>query len=201
MSPNAPHQSVFMSTDKFIRSLDVQIRRDVERENNWCHEKYAGEVDGALEFHCNKATVSEYLKNQISQMIHQGYVLFGSNLFATPVRSIYETMRNVVNGDNGRGKLKRISNVVGYEVFHTHFAQSSCIIENWVNHARKAKLDHQPFTHEVAYENLISSLSKPDKTGEWLVYSKTESGIKFWCIWLHLAGDDQLIKVIDGSRA
>lgn len=194
-------KNVIMNIDQLIRSLDVPICRDLMREQSWCYDKYSDQVDEALDFHCDKASTSDYLKTQISQMIHQGYVLFGRNPFATPVRSIYETMGIVVNGADGRGKLKNVSNAVGFEVLHSHFGQSSCIIENWVNYARKTKLVNQSPSHEVVYENLISSLSKPNKTGEWLVYSKTDSGIKFWCIWLHIAGDDQLIKVINGRRA
>lgn len=185
-----------LSMDKLIRSMYVPIIRNLEREKNWDHEKYSNQVDEALNHHCKKATVSEYFRNQLSKMIHQGYLCFGDYLFTSPVRSLYETMGAVVEGDEGRGKLTRITKAVGFEVLHIHFAQSSCIIENWVNHARQTALVNQPFTHEVIYENLISSLSKIDKTGEWIVYSKTGGDIKFWCVWLHKAGDDQLIKII-----
>lgn len=190
--------------DELIRSLDVPICRDLDREQTWCFDEYSEQVNESLDFHCSEAITSDYLKNQISQMIHQGYVLFGDTTFATPVRNIYEVMEGVVNGSYGR-KLRNISNGIGFEVLHSHFGHSSCIIENWGNHAKKTCLANQSFTHEGVYENLISSLSKHIKTGEWLVYSKLDGGIKFWCIWLHpindTTSDNQLIKVINEQCA
>ena len=182
--------------DNFIRSLDVPILRNVECEKEWCYDNYSDCVTEALAYHCSNSFVSEYLKFQISQIIHQGYVLFGETPFAVPVRVIYEAMERVVKGGDGRGRLKNISNSLETEVLHIHCGQSSCITENWVNHARKTKLTNQAFTQDVVYKSLISSLSKPNKTGEWLVYSKSNNGIKFWCIWLHSAGDEQLIRII-----
>lgn len=186
--------------DELIRSLDVHICRDLDREQTWCYEEYSDQVNEVLGFHCSEAFTSDYLKNQISQMIHQGYVLFGDTPLATPVRSIYEVMEGIINGAHGRRKLSNISKGVGFDVFHSHFGHSSCIVENWVNHAKRTHLANHSLTHEVVYENLISSLSKRNKTGEWLIYSELDGGIKFWCVWLHpinyATSDNQLIKVI-----
>ena len=190
--------------DEFIRSLDVPICRDLDREKSWCFDNYSKQINEALKFHCSKAAVSDYLKKQISQMMHQGYVVFGDTPFSTAVRNIYEAMEGVVNGDTGRGRLNNISNGVGFEVFHSHFGHSSCIVENWVNYARKTSLASQSYTCQGVYENLVASLSKSKKTGEWLVYSKFNNAIKFWCIWLHPVNksttDEQLIRLINQER-
>jgi len=108
-------------------------------------------------------------------------------------------MGQVSKADTNRGILKNISRRVGFDVNHAHFAQSSCITENWANHARKTKLVDQPLSRDIIYESLISPLTKKNKTGEWVVFSETDQGIKFWCIWLHEAGDDNLINLINSQ--
>jgi hypothetical protein len=44
---------------------------------------------------------------------------------------------------------------------------------------QKTKLSDQGLSSELMYKSLISSRSKKNKTGEWVVFSKTDSGIKF----------------------
>jgi len=183
--------------DRFIRSLDIISPRDIESEKSWSHEQYKEEVEEALSFHCENAGVSAYFKHQLSQLMHQGYILFGETTFSITVRSIYESMELVAKGSPCRGKLRNVSNAVGSEILHIHTGKSSGITENWVNYARKTKLKEKPFTHETVYNNLISSLSKPNRTGEWVVYTKTGSEIKFLCVWLHNSGDEMLIETIN----
>jgi hypothetical protein len=114
-------------------------------------------------------------------------------------RQLDQFMKSFSKVGASRGRLKKVSKRVGFEVSHVHFAQSSCIAENWVNHASKTKLAKEALSSEVMYKSLISSLSKKNKTGEWLVFSKTDNGIKFWCIWLHQGGDNNLINVINSQ--
>ena len=185
-----------LDLDKFIKLLDIPIYHDIESEQKWNYDNYAAQIEEALSYHCDNEYVSEYLKKQISQMIHQGYLIICDKPFSTPVRTIYEKMEAIVKGVKGRGKLKNISNILGFDVFHIHFGESSCIIENWVNYTKKTNSCDLSFTKELIYESLISSLSKKNKTGELLVYSKIDGKIKFWCIWFHEAGDNQLVELI-----
>jgi len=182
--------------EKLIRSLDVLIVRNHELEDQWSYQNYSVQISEEIQYYCNEASVSEYMKHQISKIMHQGYVVIDTNPFASPVRSIYETMERVIKHDVCRGILKNVSGKVGFEVLHCHFAQSSCIIENWVNHAGRNKLGKQGITAKSMYESLTSSLSKRKKTGEWIVYSKGKGIVRFWCVWLHDAGDEELIEVI-----
>ncbi|WP_345993941.1 hypothetical protein [Sulfurimonas sp. HSL-1716] len=182
--------------DDLIRSFDVPIIRNLTREREWSYSNYFNQILEAIEFHCEGSPVSDYMKHQISRIMHQGYVLINEIPFSSPVRSIYESMEKIVSEDNCRGVLKNITKQVGFPVLHTHFAQSSCIIENWKNFAHQTNLSQQAFSVETMYESLISSLDKPKKTGEWIVFSKTDNGIVFWCIWLHSAGDEKLIEII-----
>lgn len=178
-----------MDLTKFI----IPIYRDIECEQKWNYDNYVAQIEEAIYYHCNNQFVSKYFKEQISQMIHQNYLIINNKPFSVPVRTIYEAMENVVKGRKSRGKLRNISDVLGFDVFHVHFGQSSFIVKNWINYIKK---HNSSLTKELLYENLISSLSKKDKTGEWLVYSKIDDRIKFWCIWLHESGDNELIKII-----
>lgn len=182
--------------DDLIRSLDVPIIRNLSREKEWSYSNYTNQILEALKFHCEGSTVSDYMKHQISRIMHQGYVLINEITFSSPVRSIYESMEKIVSEDIYRGDLKHITEHVGFPVLHAHFAQSSCISENWKNYARQTNLSQQAISVETMYESLISSLDKPKKTGEWIVFSKTDNGIVFWCLWLHSAGDEKLIEII-----
>ena len=185
--------------DELIRSLDVPIVRSLESESKWSYEENSGQILEAINYHCQGDIVSEYMQHQLSRMLYQGYLVVNDLTFASPIRSVYEVMEHVSKAGTSRGILKNISNRVGFDVNHAHFSQSSCITENWVNHARKTKLVDQPLSSEIMYKSLISSLSKKNKTGEWVVFSQTDQGIKFWCIWLHEAGDDNLISVINSQ--
>ena len=182
--------------DELIRSLDIAIVRDFEIESKWSYDENSNQILEATGYHCQGSFVSEYMLHQLSRMLYQGYLVINDLTFSSPIRSVYEVMEEISKRGTSRGVLKNISKEVGFNVNHTHFAQELCITENWVNHARKTKLADEPLSSEVMYKSLISSLSKKNKTGEWVVFSETESGIKFWCIWLHEAGDDNLIKVI-----
>ncbi|MBB1319937.1 hypothetical protein H5123_20185 [Shewanella sp. SR43-4] len=185
--------------DELIRSLDVPIIRNIESESKWSYEENSDQILEAINYHCQGNFVSEYMRHQLSRMLYQGYLVINDLTFASPIRSVYEVMEQVCKAGISRGILKNISKKVGFDVNHAHFAQSSCITENWVNHARKTKLASQPLSSEVMYKSLISSLSKKNKTGEWVVYSQAGQEIKFWCIWLHEAGDDNLINVINSQ--
>lgn len=180
--------------------MTIPIYRDIECEQEWSYDDYTTQIEEALSYYCDNEYVSEYLKKQISQIIHQGYLIIYDKSFATPVRTIYEKMEGIVKGVKGRGKLKNISNVLGFDVFHVHFGESSCIVENWINYEKKTNSYDLSFPKESIYESLISSLSKKDKTGEWLVYSKIDGKIKFWCIWFHESGDNELIKIIEEMK-
>jgi len=181
--------------DEFIRSLDVPIVRDLEKESEWSYDKNSNQILEATGYHCKGDYISEYMLHQLSKMLYQGYDL----AFSAPIRSVYETMENVSKVGTSRGILNNISKQVGFEVNHIHFAQSSCMTENWVNHARKTRLSEELLSNEVIYKSLVSSLSKKNKTGEWIVFSKADGMIKFWCVWLHKGGDDQLIEVINSQ--
>jgi len=186
-----------MSSDlyKLAKSLNIPIYRDIECEQIWNYDDYSNQIEEALSFHCNKDFVSQYFKEQISQLIHQGYLLIHDKPIAVPVRTIYEVMENISEGKKEKKSLRNINNNVNFDVLHVHFGQSSFIIENWANYIKRNSVDLN-FTHESAYKSLMLSLSKKDKTGEWIVYSKDKGKIKFWCIWLHNAGDDNLIEII-----
>jgi hypothetical protein len=179
-----------------LSKLIIPIHRDIECEQKWSYDDYATQIEEILSYHCDNEYVSEYFKKQISQMIHQGYLIIYDKSFATPVRTIYEKMEAIVKGMKGRGKLKNISNILGFDVFHAHFGESSCIVENWINYEKKTNSCDLSFSQDALYKSLISSLSKKDKTGEWIVYSEDKGKMKFWCIWLHKAGDDKLIEII-----
>jgi hypothetical protein len=185
--------------DKLISSLDVQIVRDLEKESKWSYDENSDQILEATGYHGQGNFVSEYMLHQLSRMLYQGYLVINDLTFSSPIRSVYEVMEDVSKVDTSRELLKNISKQVGFNVSHTHFAQSSCITENWVNHAKKTKLANEPLSSELMYKSLISSLSKINKTGEWVVFSETDSEIKFWCIWLHEAGDDNLINVINSQ--
>lgn len=181
-----------MDLSKFI----IPIFRDIECEQKWNYDNYVAQIEEALSYHFDNEYVSEYLKKQISQMIHQGYLIIYDKSFATPIRTIYEKMEGIVKGGKSRGKLKNISNILGFDIFHVHFGESSCIVVNWINYAKKTNSCDLSFTKKSIYKSLISSISKKDKTGEWLVYSIIDGKIKFWCIWFHESGDNELIRII-----
>jgi hypothetical protein len=182
--------------DDLIRSLFEPAARNLENESKWSYEDNLDQILEAIKHHCQENSVSEYMLHQLSRMLFQGYIVIGEMIFSSPIRSIYETMEAISQSDDSRGTLKNVSRKVGFNVKHSHFAQSSCIEENWINHARKTKLSTQAPSSEVIYGSLISSLSKEKKTGEWVVFSQSSSGLKFWCIWSHAAGDENLISVI-----
>lgn len=188
-----------LNMDELIRSLDVPVVRDLEKESQWSYGENSDQVREAIDYHCPTDFVSEYMLHQLSMMLYQGYLVVNCHTFSSPIRSVYEVMEAVSKLGASRGVLKNISKKVGFDVNHAHFSQSSCIAENWLNHARRTKLVEESLSSEVMYKSLISSLSKKNKTGEWVVFSETDSGIKFWCIWLHQAGDDGLIGVINSQ--
>lgn len=186
--------------DNFIKSLDIPISQNILQEEEWSYHNYATKIEEAIEFHCKGSTISNHMKHQISIMMHQGYVSINEIPFASPVRSIFESMESIVTKDYFRGRLNNITLKVGFPVFHAHFAHSSCIIENWKNYVHRTNLAKQTISVETLYESLISSLEKHKKTGEWIVFSKTDNGIVFWCLWLHNAGDEKLIDIIKNEQ-
>lgn len=185
--------------DELIRSLDAPIVRDLEKESKWSYIKNSNQIREAIDYHCKNDFISEYMLHQLSRLLYQGYIVINDLTFSSPIRSVYEVMEKVSREGTSRGVLKNISNKVGFEVSHVHFAQTSCIIENWVNYARKIKLSEQSLSRENMYKSLFSSLEKPKKTGEWIVFSKTDGVIKFWCIWLHKGKDENLIDIINNN--
>ena len=180
-----------------IHSLEIPIVRDLELENCWKYNMYSEELERTLSYYSKNSLFSTYLKEQISQLIHQQYLVIVGKTISVPVRSIYTTINEVSRNNVSRRKLKNISKNVGFDVYHIHFGQSSFQIENWANHAKKDNLhSQQNLNTELIYENLISSLSKKNKTGEWIVYSNQNDSIQFWCIWLHKINDNKLIDLI-----
>jgi len=134
------------------------------------------------------------LKLQLSQLYHQGYVVIENIAVSVPVSSVLSVLENIGSIGNGRGKLRNISNQLGFDVMHTHFGQSSFIVENWANHARRTKLKEKCLDIETMYQSLIESVSNDYKTGEWVVFSKLNGSITVWCLWLHKAGDEALVR-------
>ena len=126
--------------EQIIRSVDIKVRRDLELESVWSYSDYEHTVDEALNHHCPKIVVSDLLKLQLSQLYHQGYVVIENIAVAVPVLSVWSVLESISSVGNGRGKLRNISNQLGFDVMHTHFGQSSFIVENWSNHARRTKL-------------------------------------------------------------
>lgn len=183
-----------------IRASNPGIRRDLQREAQWSHERYAGQVDEALNYHVGEAFVSPYMRVQISKAMHQGYWVVNDIPFACPVRSVFEIMEGIVGGGKHRGRLKSVSGMVGFEVLHAHCGQTSCITENWERYARRTKLHENEANAESMYQSLISSVSSDSRTGEWVVFSKDRDGYQFWCVWLHRAGDSELGKAINNQN-
>ena len=104
--------------DDFIRSFDVPIVRNIPREKEWSYNTYTNQILEALEFHCAGSSVSDYMKHQISKIMHQGYVVINEIPFSSPVRSIYESMEKIVSEDYCRGVLNNITEHVGFSVLH-----------------------------------------------------------------------------------
>ncbi|MCZ4374289.1 hypothetical protein O4H50_21100 [Vibrio diazotrophicus] len=180
--------------EQIIRSTDVKVRRDTTLESTWLYGDYEHMVEEALSFHCPTCKVSDLLKLQISQLYHQGYVVIENIAVAVPVTSVLSVLDRISDIGNGRGKLRNISDQVGFKILHTHFGQSSFIVENWANHAKRTKLQDQDLDIETMYQSLIASVSNNYKTGEWVVYSKHNGSIIIWCLWLHEAGDEALVR-------
>ncbi|HBC3451079.1 TPA: hypothetical protein KDY51_005003 [Vibrio parahaemolyticus] len=180
--------------EQIIRSTDVKVRRDIALESTWLYGDYEHMVEEALSFHCPTCNVSDLLKLQLSQLYHQGYVVIENIAVAVPVTSVLSVLERISDIGNGRGKLRNISDQVGFKVLHTHFGQSSFIVENWANHAKRTKLQDQNLNMETMYQSLIESISNDYKTGEWVVYSKHNGSITIWGLWLHEAGDDALVR-------
>ncbi|MEZ8402564.1 hypothetical protein AB4242_11555 [Vibrio splendidus] len=182
--------------ETIIKSINITPLRDESLEHSWSYESNVAEVNQMLSYNCPDSIFSEMFKVQLSQLLYQRYVVIENEPISVPISSLLQTLRCVEKGTKARGKLNSISDKVGFEVQHVHFGESSFITENWLNHARKTKLGKQPLNIDSMYESLIESRSKPKKTGEWLVYSFQHGVIKFWCLWLHEAGDDKLVETI-----
>ncbi|MEG3220253.1 hypothetical protein PD716_06390 [Vibrio gigantis] len=182
--------------EQIIRSTDVKVRRDLELESTWSYSDYEDRIEEALSVHCSNCNVSDLLKLQLSQLYHQGYAVIENNAVAVPVASVLSVLESITVASKGRGKLRHISNQLGFAVMHTHFGQSSFIVENWANHARRSKLRDKSLNVETMYQSLMDSVSNNDKTGEWVVYSKHNGSITLWCLWLHKAGDEALVHQI-----
>ncbi|MCF7354443.1 hypothetical protein [Vibrio sp. CK2-1] len=180
--------------EQIIRATDVKIRRDIDLETTWSYSDYEHMVEEALSYHCPKYNISDLLKLQLSQLYHQGYVVIENIAVAVPVTSVLSVLERIGDIGNGRGKLRNISNKLGFKVLHTHFGQSSFIVENWTNHAKRTKLQDQSLDIETMYQSLMESVSSDYKTGEWIVYSKHNGSITLWCLWLHKAGDEALVR-------
>ncbi|MGP1832929.1 hypothetical protein ACTTBA_07595 [Shewanella frigidimarina] len=186
------------SVEDIIKSVNVPINRDFALEAIWLYEDYSAKVDEALAYHCPNAMISFQMKQQISKLYHQGYVVIENQPIAVPVLSVFRELEIITSCNKGR-KLKNITKSVGFEVLHSHFGQSSFIVENWVNHAKSTKLKEQKLSIENMYSSLLESVSKSKKTGEWVVYSRLNQTVQFWCLWLHEAGDEALIKILKNS--
>ncbi|MEG3753581.1 hypothetical protein [Psychromonas arctica] len=186
------------SIEGIIKSLNIPIRRDYDLENSWLYENYVARIDEALEYHCPNSTFSLSMKQQISKLYHQGYVVIENLPVAVPVHAVLRELEIIASSNKGR-KLKKITNGVGFEVLHSHFGQSSFIVENWANYVKNLKLDEQEINVETMYSSLLESVSKPKKTGEWVVYSRLNQTVHFWCLWLHEAGNEALIKLLKNS--
>ena len=199
--PLCKKQSMNTGIYDYIRSWDVEVRRDHQWESQWSYEGYADQVNEALRHHVGKAFVSEYMKCQISRAMHQGYWAINDMAFASPVRIAFEAMENILDGGKHRGRLSSVSKELGFDVFHAHFAQSSCITQNWLNHASRTKLQETELTAEALHYSLMSSVSSKKRTGEWVVFSRNGDAFQFWCVWLHEAGDSDLVKVIRNQLA
>jgi hypothetical protein len=163
-------------------------------ESTWLYGDYEHIVEEALSFHCPTCNASDLLKLQLSQLYHQGYVVIESIAVAVSVTSVLSVLERISDIGNGRGKLRSISDQVGFKVLHTHLGQSSFIVENWTNHAKRTKLQDQELNMETMYQSLIESISKDYKTGEWVVCSKHNESVTIWGLWLHEAGDEALVR-------
>ncbi len=183
--------------EQIIQKSNVIIRRDFERESSWRYIDYEQKVEEALNYHCPNFICSDLLKTQLSQLYHQSYVVINNTAIAVPVSSILRSLENIDPVKKGRGKLTNISKHLGFDVFHVHFGQSSFITENWFNYANRNNLKDKPLTIENVYQSLVDSLSSKYRTGEWIVYSKNGGKITIWCLWLHGAGDAELVSEIE----
>jgi hypothetical protein len=123
--------------DEFISLLDVPIVRDLKSESKWTFDENSTQILEATSYHCQGDSVSEYMMHQLSRMLYQGHLVVNDLTFSSPIRSVYEVMEKVSKSGVSRGGFNNISKKVGFNVSHAHFAQSSCIIQNWVNHAKK----------------------------------------------------------------
>ncbi|QDO82389.1 hypothetical protein FM037_02950 [Shewanella psychropiezotolerans] len=182
--------------EKIIQSVNISPRRDKQLELKWEYIDYAVQVDELLAYYCLEAVFCDLIKVQVSQLIHQGYVLIEGSPISVPLSALMNTLESIASGDKTERKLRHISKKIGFDIQHAHFSESSFIVENWLNYARNTNLGKQPVTFENMYNSLIESTSKPNKTGEWVVYSNQKGFTKFWCLWLHQAGDDTLVENI-----
>jgi hypothetical protein len=148
-----------------------------------------------IDHYCSNAVVSFLMKQQISQLYHQGYVVIENQPIAVPVHSVLRDLEIIASCNKGR-KLKKITANMGFEVLHSYFGQSSFIVENWLNCANKTKLCEQNINIESMYSSLLESVSKPKKTGEWVVYSRLNKKLHFFYLWTHKAGDEGLINIL-----
>jgi hypothetical protein len=105
-----------LNMDELIRSLDVPIIRDIEREFKWSYEKNSDQILEAINYHCQGNFVSEYMRHQLSRMLYQGYLVINELAFASPIRSVYEVMEQVSKASTSRGILNNISKRVGFDV-------------------------------------------------------------------------------------
>ena len=192
-----------MKTDVYdlIRYWDVELRRDQKRESQWTYESYSDQVEEALKHHAGEAFVSEHMKHQISRAMHQGYWTVNDIAFASPVRIALEAMERIIKGGGHGRRLRSVSRELGFDVLHAHSFQSSCITQNWLNHASRTALHETKLTAEAMHQSLMSSVSSKKRTGEWVVFSRNGDSVQFWCVWLHEAGDSDLVEVIRSQAA
>ena len=91
--------------DELIRSLDVEIIRDLESESSWSYEENSEQILEAINYHCPGSFVSQYMLHQLSRMLYQGYIVINDLIFSSPIRSVYEVMEKISKTGASRGAL------------------------------------------------------------------------------------------------
>jgi hypothetical protein len=190
--------------DKIIAYLEKERYRYTQQpEVEFDRNAYDKQVTEELDHHTKQHSYSALFKNQIIDLYGQGFV----NICGLKHPYEFPDISNIIDGIvQGRVKPKpfnrKSSCLYGKDIYHSHHSQSFYIEKNQsIYFQRKYKNDEQIIKElkKIQKErpeiknavpilmtrNLLESINRRDKTGEWIVYQKKNDKIHFLCLHVH----------------
>lgn len=166
--------------------------------------RIGNQVREELGYHVRESTYSQLLFEQMVSLYGNGFVDIRGKKYLFSILDVNETIESIstrtVDGDPlGR----RGSRLAGLNLLHTHQSRTYGINFNLLRYfdktypneisvqSRLLEIQRAKSLTEIASIEILvrtivmESFNSPDKTGQWLIYKRTQRGFHFVALYIH----------------